>query len=178
MVKAPTTVETARLRLQQPRLSDAAAIFERYSSDTAATRFLSWPRHRSVRDTEAFLQYSAQEWDRWPAGPYLIWSLADNQLLGSTGFAFEDPQHAVTGYVLARDAWGKGFATEVLAEVVNIARQIGVRRLSASCHPLNRASWRVLEKCGFMRASATERAEFPNLVPDVTQDVLTYSLDL
>src|SRR5262245_22704364 len=128
-MKAPSITRTARLRLQRPELSDASSIFTRYASDPEVTRFMSWPRHRSVKDTEAFLQYSAQEWDRWSAGPYMIWSLADDRLLGSTGFGFEEPQHAVTGYILARDAWGKGFATEALAEVVNIARLIGLTQL-------------------------------------------------
>ena len=89
------------------------------------------------------------QWSRWPAGPYLIESRSDHKLLGGTGLGFETPSRAVTGYVLARDAWGNGYATEALTAIVNIAEGLGVVRLYALCHPDHPASARVLEKCGF-----------------------------
>lgn len=178
-MKAPTQVDTPRLILRQPQLSDAAAIFERYANDSEVTRYLGWPRHRSVSDTEAFLEFSAHEWERWPAGPYLIMSRTDVRLLGSTGLGFQTPHEAVTGYVLAKDAWGKGFATEALAAVVDVAGRIGVARLVALCHPVHRPSRRVLEKCGFVLDDTSRRSvEFPNLLPGVHQDACCYTLTL
>jgi RimJ/RimL family protein N-acetyltransferase len=35
----------------------------------------------------------------------------DGSLLGGAGLAFETSERAMTGYVLARDVWGKGYAT-------------------------------------------------------------------
>jgi ribosomal-protein-alanine N-acetyltransferase len=178
-MKAPVQIDTARLILRQPQTSDAARIFERYASDQEVTRFLGWPHHRSVRDTEAFLRFSAQEWERWPAGPYLIISRTDDQLLGSSGFGFQAPHEAVTGYVLAKDAWGKGYATEALAALIDLAPRIGVTRLCALCHPEHRPSRRVLEKCGFVHDdTSTRQLEFPNLAPGVQQDALCYALVL
>lgn len=177
--KAPIEIETTRLVLVKPQASDAASIFERYAGDPDVTRFLGWPRHASVADTQAFLQYSAAEWERWPAGPYVIRSRSDGRLLGGTGLSFEGPQRAVTGYVLAKDAWGQGYATEALGAMTDVARRIGVGRLQAFCHPEHRASWRVLEKCGFERdGSWTQQAVFPNLAPGVPQDVLCYINEL
>jgi RimJ/RimL family protein N-acetyltransferase len=178
-MKAPIHIGTARLILRQPQLSDAATIFERYASDPEVTRFLGWPRHRSVRDTEAFLQFSAQQWDRWPCGPYLIISRTDGELLGSTGLGFHAPHEAMTGYVLAKDAWGKGYATEALAALIDLAPRIGVTRLHALCHPAHRPSRHVLEKCEFVRDDrATRQVEFPNLSSGVQQDALCYVLVL
>jgi [ribosomal protein S5]-alanine N-acetyltransferase len=160
-------------------MSDAAEIFERYASNAEVTRFLGWPRHQSVQDTEAFLRLSAQEWDKWPAGPYLIVSRTDSRLLGSTGLGFQTPEEAMTGYVLARDAWGEGFATEALTAIVDLAPRVGVNRLFALCHPEHLPSRRVLEKCGFVRDDASKPAlEFPNLLPGVRQEALRYALDL
>jgi len=153
-MKAPSQIDTTRLSLLQPQTMDAASIFERYAGDPDVTKFLGWRRHESVADTQAFLRFSAVEWERWPAGPYLIRSRSDRRLLGGTGFGFEGPQEAATGYVLAKDAWGKGYATEALGAVIDVARRIGVARLYALCHPQHRASWRVLEKCGFVRDGA------------------------
>jgi RimJ/RimL family protein N-acetyltransferase len=153
-------------------------VFARYASDPEVTRFVGWPRHRSIEETRAFLDFSALEWERWPAGPYLIRS-PEGRLLGGTGLGFESSDRAVTGYVLARDAWGQGYATEALAAIVQIARTLRVARLHAFCHPQHRASWHVLEKCGFVRDEGWSLpAEFPNLAPGVLQEVLRYDLAL
>jgi ribosomal-protein-alanine N-acetyltransferase len=176
-VKAPVEVLTRRLALSTPKASDAAPVFERYASDPDVTKYLGWPQHRSLADTEAFLKFSVDQWQRWPAGPYLIRLRSDRQLIGSTGFGFEAPDEAITGYVLAKDAWGKGYATEALAAIVDVAHRIGVARLYAFCHPDHRASWRVLEKCGFVRDGARRhQVEFPNLAPGILQDVLCYAV--
>ena len=66
--KAAETIETERLLLRRPRSSDAQMIFQRYASDHEVTRYLSWPTHRSVVDTLAFLSMSDDDWRRWPAG--------------------------------------------------------------------------------------------------------------
>lgn len=175
LVTAPRSILTSRLELTPPRAADARAIFERYAGDPEATRFLAWPRHRSMADTELFLAFSADEWKRWPAGPYLIRSRLDGRLLGSTGYAFTSPAEAATGYVLARDAWGHGYATEALSALVDLAPLIGIARLFALCHPDHRASQRVLEKCGFTRDWSTVcHLEFPNLSPAVNLEVLHY----
>jgi [ribosomal protein S5]-alanine N-acetyltransferase len=176
-VKAPAEVLTRRLALSTPKASDAASVFERYASDPEVTKYLGWPQHRSLADTEAFLSVSAEQWQRWPAGPYVIRQRSDGQLIGGTGFAFEASDRASTGYVLAKDAWGRGYATEALAAIVDVAHRIGVTRLYALCHPDHRVSWRVLEKCGFMRDPTwAQQVEFPNLAPGILQDVLCYAV--
>jgi RimJ/RimL family protein N-acetyltransferase len=174
-MKAPERIETARLVLRRPRAADAEAIFARYASDPDVTRLLSWPTHRTVADTRAFLEFSDGEWQRWPAGPYLIES-HDGRLLGSTGLGFETPLRASTGYVLARDAWGAGYATEALATLVGGVPDLGVQRLHALCHADHAASQRVLEKCGFTREALLRcHSEFPNLSPGRLEDVVSYS---
>lgn len=178
-VKAPERVETMRLVIRRPRMDDAEAIFVRYASDVDVTRFMSWSRHESVYETRAFLEYSEAEWARWPAGPYLVESREDGRLLGGSGFAFETLNRVSTGYVFAKDAWGKGFATETMQALVGIARDIGIVRLYALCHVENRPSWRVLEKCGFAREGVFQKhTEFPNLKPGEPWDVFCYALIL
>src|SRR6185503_581245 len=175
--RAPDAVTTPRLVLRRPRPSDADAIFERYAGDPDVTRLVGWLRHQSVDDTRAFLQFSDAEWERAPAGAYLIESRETGALLGSTGFVFEAPYRAATGYVLAKDVWGRGYATEALRAMVETARPLGVRRLYALCHHTHRASARVLEKCGFsLEGCLRAYAEFPNLQADEPQDVACYAI--
>lgn len=175
-MKAPATIQTDRLLLRKPATEDAEEIFETYAGDPDVVRYLAWPMHRSLDDTRAFLEFSEAEWSAWPAGPYLIRALADDALLGSTGLGFEGPRRASTGYVLARHAWGRGFATEALLAMRQTASDLHVTRLIAFCHPQHGPSRRVLEKAGF-EAEGTLRqyCEFPNLEPGVLADVVCYS---
>ena len=175
-IRAPQQLTTARLLLRRPVASDAEGIFARYSSDPEVTRYVGWPTHRHVDDTRAFLAFSDDQWDQWPAGPYLMCARGDGALLGSTGLMFETPHIAMTGYVLAADAWGHGYATEALAAMVDVAWTTGVERLYALCHAGHRASAHVLEKCGFgLEQTRRAYAEFPNLRPGRLEDVLCYA---
>ena len=175
LMKAPPLVETARLVLSAPVAADAEAVFRRYASDDDVTRYLGWPKHRTVADTQGFLAFSAVQWEREGAGPYLIWARADGQLLGSTGLGLEPGGQAITGYVLATDAWGKGYATEALTAVVEVATDIGVRRLYASVSP---AAPSIMACLGEVRLrtgrSWNRQVEFPNIAAGITQDVLCY----
>jgi len=177
-VKAPEIIETERLLLRKPKRSDAQAVYDRYASDREVTRYLSWPTHRSVADTLAFLAMSDDEWQRWPAGPYLVLTRANGNakaLVGSTGLFYKSPTRAVTGYVFAKNAWGQGYATEALQAMVNVAQQTGVERLEAVCHAEHQPSAQVLEKCGFTREEVRrEHFVFPNLKPQKKSDVFSY----
>jgi len=174
-MKGPRTIKTGRLLIRKPTIHDAQIIFERYAGDPEVTRYMSWATHRSVADTCAFLAWSEADWEQWPVGSYLVFA-REGVLLGGTGLTFKTPVFAVTGYVLARDAWGCGYATESLEAMVELARRTGVRRLEAVCHVDHRASAHVMEKCGFVYEGVLrEHTEFPNLAPGKKCDVLRYA---
>lgn len=56
---------------------------------------------------------------------------------------------AELGYWIGRSHWGQGYATEAARAVMNLARVIGHRRLTARHFFDNPASGRVLRKVGF-----------------------------
>jgi len=175
-VRAPAAIQTDRLLLRRPLVSDADMVFARYAADPAVTRFLGWRTHRSVGDTQLFLACCDAEWRQSGVGPYLIQSRENGELLGSAGLRLVTPQQAAIGYLLARDAWGRGYATEALRALRDLAMYLGVLRLSALCHPEHRASCRVMEKCGFTREGILRgHAQFPNLAPGVAADVVCYA---
>jgi len=164
-----------RLVLRRPEPADATAIFERYAASDAVTRYLSWPRHRSIDDTRAFLAFADAAWTQWRAGPLLIEERDSGRLLGSTGVACQTPYRVATGYVLAEDAWGGGYASEALAAVLDALAGTTVWRVEALCHPEHTASTSVLEKAGFELDGRLRRhTVFPNLAPE-PQDVFVYS---
>ena len=54
------------------------------------------------------------------------------------------------GYLFAETTWGRGLATELVEGLIARARtQPRIRTLTGGVDPANRASVRVLEKCGF-----------------------------
>ncbi len=90
-----------------------------------------------------------QEWD-W----YAIWfiELKDGSHAGELCFRGVQPGGSVEiGYGIAEESRGHGYATEAVDAVTAWAlKQPGVCRVDAETDPVNRASQRVLEKCGFV----------------------------
>ena len=167
--------------LRRPRVSDEPAIFARYASDPEVTRYMAWPTHKSLDDTHAFVRLSDDAWARWPlAGPYLVFARDGVTLLGSAGIVNDTETVAQIGYVLARDAWGRGYATEALLASVEAARAAGVRRVEAGVHVDHQVSRRVLEKAGFVHEGVRpgRPTDFPNLPPDAVRDAALYTLAL
>ena len=167
-------MESERLLFRRPTQADVTAIFERYASDPEVVRYMSFPRHRTLDDTRRFVELSEAQWANWHSGPLLAFSRDDGVLLGAAGLHLDPTLGAGTGYVFARDAWGKGYATESLAAMVRLAAQRGVATLSAICHVDHRASWHVMEKCGFEREGILRaHMVFPNISPEPA-DVYLY----
>jgi RimJ/RimL family protein N-acetyltransferase len=173
---APEQFVTDRLVLRRPVAADVRPIFERYASDPLVTHYLAWPRHTTLDDTRVFLAFSDAEWRRWGCGPYLVYTAEDERLVGSSGLSFESDDLASTGYVFARDAWGRGYASETLRAMTTLARSLGVRWLYGLCHVEHVASAHVMEKCGFSpEGLLRQHIAFPNISP-LRADVLRFGI--
>ncbi len=178
MTRSPSleTIESPRLVFRRPALSDVPAIFTRFASDLAVARYVAWPCHQSEEDSRQFLGFSNSEWEQAGVGPYLMCEKESGTLVGSTGLSMETSYRASTGYVLARDAWGKGYATEAARTMVDLGRKLALSRLHAWCHVDHHASARVLEKAGFLKEGVLRRyLMFPNLGDLEPSDVLLYA---
>lgn len=80
------------------------------------------------------------------------------------------------GYWIARDHWGRGYASEAARATTDLARALGHRRLVASHFLDNPASGRVLENVGFRRTGRiTERY---NRARAMAYPAREYALDL
>lgn len=56
------------------------------------------------------------------------------------------------GWFLLPEYWGQGYATEITPALIDCCfDELRLHRVNAVCNPENRASWRVLEKCGMRR---------------------------
>jgi RimJ/RimL family protein N-acetyltransferase len=169
-------LESNRLRLRRATLSDALPIFESYAQDPSVTRYLTWQPLTSLQQSEEFLTQVNRCWED---GESLAWTInlaSSKQLIGMIEARIE--RHRVeVGYVLARSAWGAGFATEAVRLVTSWAlSQPTIRCVWAYADVENLASIRVLEKAGYSRAGLLQSwANHPN-VGDELRDCWVYSL--
>lgn len=135
-----------RLILRPPQRVDSHAIYA-YASEPLVTRYLAWPRHASLADSECFLLRAIADWS---CGENLVWLIEDESgVVGAIGVRIS-AVNAGIGYVLASNRWGQGYAGEALQLVGEaLSRHSPVRTLWALCVEENIASTRVLEKGGF-----------------------------
>ena len=125
-----------------------------YASDPIVTQFMDWGPN-SAEDTRAFL---CEVLAREKASPRTGFDLAmvdtkSQALIGSAAITVTNVEHrrGEIGYVLHRDFWSKGLATEAARMLLRFGfGELQLRRISATCHPNNRASSRVLEKAGLL----------------------------
>lgn len=174
--RLPDSLDTPRHRLRRPVAADAQAIFDAYASDPQVTRFLGWRPHATPRDTQTFLRAVDGEWQRGTGAALLIFPQDDpGHLIGMIHPHLRG--HIVTyGYVLRRDAWGQGIASEVLATLVTHAlAHPAIFRCEAFCDAEHPASARVMEKAGMTREGLLRRYfRHPNL-SDSPRDCILYA---
>jgi RimJ/RimL family protein N-acetyltransferase len=168
-------ITTPRLVLRRPKPSDAVAKYE-YGRDPEVARYMDWARHGNLSDAVAFIEGATS---RWQSGEEYSWAITvkpEDRAIGSVACRVRG--HAVDlGYVLSRDCWGRGYATEAAKAVFEWAASVeGVYRIWATCDVENAASVRVLEKLGMSREGILRRwAIRPNLAPKVPRDALVHS---
>ena len=118
---------------------DDLPIFYEDQTDPEANRIGGFtPRNR-----EAFMAH----WTKILADPTVITRtvLLDGEVAGNV-VSFDRLGHREVGYWIGRDHWGKGIATQALAQLLKLIEE---RPLYAHAATSNPASVRVLEKCGF-----------------------------
>lgn len=154
-------IRTARLQLRDFVHDDFDAVHA-YASDADVTRFMFYGP-RTEDETRLYFEHviAAQT-----VTPRTLWELAivrttDDRLIGACDLTFDGRGEADLGFILARDAWGHGYATEAARALVVAAFQsLGASRVFATCDIGNHASARVLEKAGLRREATLERHIF------------------
>ena len=138
---------TPRLLLRPGFPEDAPALAAAVADEAIARNLATVPWPYRIRDAEAFLASV-----RDPVLPSLLVFERTHvapRLVGSCGLGRRPSGSVEMGYWIARAHWGRGFATEAGAALIEIARTLGLSSLDGSHFTDNPASARVLEKLGF-----------------------------
>jgi RimJ/RimL family protein N-acetyltransferase len=150
LLSIPERIETERLILSRLKYEDAEEIFYSYASKPEATLYVSWATHQSIKETLRFLKYAHEAWELNLDFTFGIRLKDSNRFIGSLGL-INDHGKIQFGYIIAPTQWGRGYATESCRNVLPLLRdQDSVYRVWTFVDADNRASVRVLEKCGLI----------------------------
>ncbi len=146
------TLESARLLVRR-FTADDLDVFARLLGDPVVTAYLGGAKDRA--GAEATLRTRALDYyDRHPGlGMWATVERASGQVVG-----FHVLNHILgeseiqVGYALDRDAWGKGYATEMAVRLLRYGfDDLALPQICAITDLDNVASQRVLEKAGLVR---------------------------
>lgn len=88
----------------------------------------------------------------WVPSTFLV-AEVDGQIIGRVSIrhelnAFLEERGGHIGYGIRPEFRGRGYATKILVEALQIVRGLGVQRVLVTCSDNNAASRKVIEKCG------------------------------
>lgn len=133
-------IETRRLRIRTASREEMIRFIEKQTDDILITAY------------REMLRGCLEHPDRWDW--YAIWFVErkDGTHVGDLSFKGLDADGSVEiGYGISEENQGNGYAAEAVEAAAAWAlRQPGVCRVEAETEPENKASQRVLEKCGFV----------------------------
>jgi ribosomal-protein-alanine N-acetyltransferase len=167
-------LETESLLLRKMRLDDAQAMFA-YASDPEVTRYVLFETHRSVEDSEEFLRFAVEGYERGDFGGWGIVLKKSGAFIGTCGVDVNyEHARAELGYVLSREHWGKGLMPEAVRAVIRFGfRRMELNRIQARCIAENTASERVMEKAGMTYEGTLRESEY---IKGAYRDMKLYSI--
>ena len=131
-------------------LSDEMVALAEYSPEDNPALYACWcdpdtEKGYNHRDTETYEEYCA--WERPPGWNAIILRLRDETPVGAVGFVSENSDLSIMIYPAFR---GMGYGTRAFALGARYcAETLGLEKIYAGCYPDNKASIKMLERCGF-----------------------------
>jgi RimJ/RimL family protein N-acetyltransferase len=149
-----TRIESERLRIRRFEDSDLAP-FMAYRNDPEVARYQSWDScdeqeaRALIREMESAQPGVPGEWFQ-----FAIESKETEDLIGDCALRVDEhePYRAETGFTLAREYQGRGFASEAVSRLLDYAfDSLGLHRVVAIADCRNAPSVALLERLGLRR---------------------------
>jgi ribosomal-protein-alanine N-acetyltransferase len=146
-------VDTQRLRIRALRAADLDALHAIYG-DAETMRYIG-SAGRPAPDLDATRRTLDLLLDHDRQHGFTLWALDERDgdpVVGVAGLLPVEGRgpEVEAAYLVRRDRWGQGYATEALRAVLDIADSLGLDRVIALAYPENDASRRVMEKAGMV----------------------------
>lgn len=140
-------LETERLTLRPLDESDVDAIYA-MRSDADVMRFIREPQNRN--ESANWIELVSNRWQKERIGFCAMIEKSSGKFVGWCGlWQLKENGEIEVGYAVAKDFWGKGFASEAaLAFLAYGFEELRLEKIVAVARPENAASRRVMEKIG------------------------------
>jgi len=140
------SIITQRLSLratQQEDLDAVAAIW----GDVEGGKYMPDPCYSSGAEISEILEDDPE----CPVYYFVATLTGTDEITGTCSLGFENAKTSEysIGYNVKKDYWGNGYAGEMIYALIDFARELGIKSITAPVAKENKASNRVMEKCGF-----------------------------
>lgn len=169
------TLETDRLLLRKVTVDDTNDMYH-YGSDEEVSKYVTWDTHKTISATKEFVLYVLNRYQNKQIAPWGIELKENGKFIGTIDFVWWKPEHnkAEIVYVLSKDYWGQGIATEATKEVIKFGfTNMDLIRIEARSFTENIGSMRVMEKSGMSFEGVMRKAM---VVKGNHQDLRLYSI--
>lgn len=166
-------LETERLRLRELTLLDVDHLLTIFADPVAMEYYLSTKdRPQAVR----WIEWNIESYQTNGFGLWLVERKNDGQFVGQCGITLQKIPGSVepeVGYLLRREFWGQGYATEAAIACRDWGfRHLNVSRLISIINVLNHPSIRVAARTGMAHAGEFVKPNgLPHKIYAVTRDV-------
>ena len=156
-------LETPRLALRRLALEDAAELYRIYS-DPETMRFMGSPPDSVEEERRNILSHIANHYEKHGVGLWATVLKGRGELVGRCGLMRKrigGAEEVEIGYLLGREYWGRGLATEAAGAILQLGLE-GYRygRIVAVIDPANGASIRVAERVGMSYEGAVTYGDY------------------
>jgi ribosomal-protein-alanine N-acetyltransferase len=156
-------LRTERLVLRPLGTEDQDSTHQ-YASDGEHTRYMIFLPNKTPEDTQRFLARVEAEWEKPAPAFYEFAITADDRHIGAVSLSLsDDGQEGEMGWILSREAIGKGYAAEAAAALRDFAwDELKVKKLTAYCDSRNTPSRRLMEKLGMRLLFDDGKRQYPD----------------
>lgn len=163
-------IKTKRLILRKLTSADAGDIYA-YAGNPEVSRYTLWRPHSSLAQTRRFIANVRKNYRSGSPENWGIEDRADAKLIGTIGFFYYDAlnRKGEIHYALSQKYSGQGLMSEAVKAVMRFGfTRLRLNRIEAKCMPDNKASERVMQKCGMryeglMRKALLAKGRFVDL---------------
>jgi len=164
-------LQTQRLSLKRFVLADAPELFT-IRGDPAAMVHWDWPGDTDIEQTRAVAQLLVNDMQREQSSYWTVRTRPGDVFAGVVDLSDQAHGRADVGFMIKRELWGHGYASEALRVMIDEAWTIGLELLTARAHADNDRSTRLLSRLGF-RQTAVRAVE---IRPGATRDCRFFEL--
>jgi len=145
-------IETERIILRPLELSFADDMFNNWTSDPEATKYVMFTTQTSVEETKDFVRMVEADHESDNSYNWGFLLKETGEIFGSGGIEFsEERKMYVLGYIIRKSMWNKGLTTEAAKAMIDFAvNEAGITKIFSNHAKENIYSGKVLEKVGFV----------------------------